>query len=56
MMNKDLVLSRNDLVIYLFHGVICCPTAEYGLNHVNSDLFRLKRILVDLNSDCLCVE
>jgi peptidoglycan/xylan/chitin deacetylase (PgdA/CDA1 family) len=27
-------------------GVICCPTAEPGVNHVGDDLFRLRRIEV----------
>jgi len=52
----DYCYSDNVIKVLKNHGVVCCPTAEYGLNHVNSDLFRLKRILVDLNSDCLCVE
>ena len=38
------------------HDVVCCPTAEYGVNQIDCDLFRLKRIMVDLNSDYLCVE
>ncbi len=25
------------------HGIVCCPTAEEGINHQGTDLFRLKR-------------
>ena len=28
------------------HGVICCPTAEEGINHLGDSLFGLKRIMV----------
>ena len=28
------------------HGVKCCPSAIDGINHLNSDLFNLKRIFV----------
>lgn len=28
------------------HGVLCCPTAEHGLNTTGTDLFRLRRIFV----------
>lgn len=27
-------------------GVVCCPTAEDGVNHVGDDLFRLRRVWV----------
>jgi peptidoglycan/xylan/chitin deacetylase (PgdA/CDA1 family) len=27
-------------------GIVCCPTAEHGVNRVGEDLFRLKRIMV----------
>ena len=28
------------------YGIVCCPTAEAGINRVGDDLFRLKRIMV----------
>lgn len=28
------------------HGIVCCPSAEYGDNSINDDLFHLKRIAV----------
>ncbi|MDA0578441.1 MAG: polysaccharide deacetylase family protein [Verrucomicrobia bacterium] len=28
------------------HGILCAPTAEPGINHVEDDLFHLKRIPV----------
>ena len=28
------------------YGVVCCPTAEYGVNKIIDDLFRLKRVMV----------
>lgn len=28
------------------HGVVCSPSAEYGINKIGDDLFHLKRILV----------
>lgn len=28
------------------HGIVCCPTAEDGVNRIGDDLFRLKRIMV----------
>ena len=55
---EGLDYSYSDEVIKVLknHGVVCCPTAEYGINQINCDLFRLKRIMVDLESDYLCVE
>jgi peptidoglycan/xylan/chitin deacetylase (PgdA/CDA1 family) len=28
------------------NGIVCCPTAQYGLNHEHADLFSLKRVMV----------
>lgn len=38
--------SDNVISAMLMRGIVCCPTAEHGINCVGDDLFRLKRILV----------
>ena len=41
----------NDNVIHELrqHGVICSPSARYGLNTLNNDLFNLNRVMVGFN-------
>lgn len=38
--------SENVINILKKYGIVCCPTAEYGLNDRSCDLFHLKRIPV----------
>ena len=45
---EGLAHCYNDQVIDVLarHGVVCCPTAEHGLNDGGENLFHLKRIMV----------
>ena len=36
--------SNREILLLKQNGIICCPSAENGVNNKNSDLFKLKRI------------